>query len=115
MAFDLPREKRSPAQRRKLVELMIAGDPTFNAEMAALAKRLRAAEPKFVTTMIVRERTGESPRRRSSMMGGDFTRKGDRVQPGVPAVIAAALHDRVRARRSIAWTSLAGWSIAATP
>ncbi len=84
-AFDLPREKRSPAQRRALVELMIAGEPAFRTEKAELA-RLHDALPKFVATMIVRERTSD---RRPTFIhqGGDFTRKGDRVEPGVPAVL----------------------------
>jgi mono/diheme cytochrome c family protein len=87
VAFDLPREKRSPAQRRALIELMITHDAAYQAERAALA-RLRAAEPHFVTTMVVRERSGE-PRTTHIHTGGDFTRKGERVQPGVPAVLPA--------------------------
>jgi mono/diheme cytochrome c family protein len=85
LAFDSPREKRSPSQRRALVELMMASDPTFGVEFAAL-KKLRAAEPKFVTTMVVRERSG-SPRPTHVHLGGDFTRKGDPVEPGVPGVL----------------------------
>jgi len=85
VAFDLPREKRSRAQRRALVELMMARDPTFRDEFATLTK-LRAAEPKLVTTMVVRERSG-SPRPTHVHLGGDFTRKGERVEPGVPGVL----------------------------
>jgi hypothetical protein len=85
VAFDLPRDKRSNAQRRALVELMIARDPAFKAEFRALTER-RNAEPKFVTTMIVRERSGR-PRPTHVHLGGDFTRKGDRALPGVPAVL----------------------------
>jgi mono/diheme cytochrome c family protein len=85
VAFDLPREKRTPTQRRALVELMMARDPTFRVEFAELMK-LRAAEPKFVTTMVVRERSG-SPRLTHVHLGGDFTRKGERVEPGVPGVL----------------------------
>ena len=85
LAFDSPREKRSPSQRRALVELMMASDPTFGVEFAAL-KKLRAAEPKFVTTMVVRERSGGT-RPTQVHLGGDFTRKGDRVEPGVPGVL----------------------------
>jgi mono/diheme cytochrome c family protein len=86
LAFDAPREKRTPSQRRKLVELLLAANPSFKVELAEL-KKLRAAEPRFVTTLIVRERAG-SPRPTFIHLGGDFTRKGDRVQPGVPAVLA---------------------------
>jgi hypothetical protein len=85
LAFDSPREKRTPAQRRALVELMMAGDPAFRTEFAALTK-LRAAEPKFVTTLVVSERAGP-PRATHVHLGGDFTRKGNRVEPGVPAVL----------------------------
>ncbi len=85
VAFDLPRERRSAAQRRALVELMIINDSTYGDERAAL-KKLQAAEPRFVTTMVVSERTGE-PRPTHIHKGGDFTRKGERVLPGVPAVL----------------------------
>src|SRR5262249_19013367 len=68
-----------------LIELMIAREPAFRAELAALAK-LRAAEPKFVTTMVVAERPGR-PRETFVHLGGDFTRRGDRVEPGVPGVL----------------------------
>jgi mono/diheme cytochrome c family protein len=87
LAFDVARDKRSTAHRRVLVELMIADDPALQAERAVL-KGLRAAEPKLVTTMVVRERTGP-PRETFVHRGGDFTRKGDRVEAGVPAVLPA--------------------------
>jgi hypothetical protein len=85
LAFDVARDKRSTAHRQVLVELMIATDPAFQAERAVL-KGLRAGEPKLVTTMVVRERTGP-PRETFVHLGGDFTRKGDRVEPGVPTVL----------------------------
>ena len=85
LAFDLPREKRSRSQARGLVELMIENDPTYREEWAAL-KKLRDAEPRFVTTMVVGERKGE-PRATHVHKGGDFTRKGEHVLPGVPAVL----------------------------
>jgi mono/diheme cytochrome c family protein len=85
LAFDAPRDKRTPSQRRALIELLIAGDPAFRAELAVLSK-LKAAAPKFVTTMVVSEREGP-PRATHIHLGGDFTRKGDRVEPGIPAVL----------------------------
>ena len=85
VAFDLPREKRSGSQARALVELMIINDPIYVKELATL-KKLQAAEPRFVTTMVVSERSGE-PRPTHIHQGGDFTRKGERVLPGVPAVL----------------------------
>ncbi len=85
LAFDVARDKRSPDQRRVLLELMIAAAPDLRAERAEL-KKLRAAEPKPVTTMVVRERQGP-PRETFVHLGGDFTRHGDRVAPGVPGVL----------------------------
>jgi mono/diheme cytochrome c family protein len=85
LAFDSPREKRSASQRRALVELMMAHDSVFRAEHAELVK-LRSAEPKIVTTMVVREHSG-SPRQTYIHLGGDFTRNGDRALPGVPKVL----------------------------
>ncbi len=85
LAFDTPREKRTASQRRALVELMLAGDPALHAEYAKLSK-LRATLPQFVTTLVVRERTGR-PRETFVHLGGDFTRKGARVEPAVPAVL----------------------------
>jgi Protein of unknown function (DUF1553)/Protein of unknown function (DUF1549)/Planctomycete cytochrome C len=85
VAFDLPREKRSTAQRRALIELMMAREPAFQADHQVLAS-LRNSEPKFVTTMVVRERSA-SPRATHVHLGGDFTLLGDRVEPGVPAVL----------------------------
>jgi len=87
VAFDLPRDKRSPAQRRALIELMLARDPTFQVEFAELTE-LRAKEPKLVTTMVVQERSG-SRRPTHIHLGGDFTRKGERIEPGVPGVLPA--------------------------
>jgi hypothetical protein len=85
VAFDLPRELRSDTQRKALVELMMASEPVFRTEHETLGK-LRAAEPKFVTTMVVKERTS-SPRVTHIHNGGDFTRKGDAVTPDVPRVL----------------------------
>jgi mono/diheme cytochrome c family protein len=85
VAFDLPREKRSAAQRRALIELMMAKEPAFKADFQTLAK-LRDSEPKFVKTMVIRERSAH--RRPTHVhLGGDFTRLGERVEPGVPAVL----------------------------
>jgi hypothetical protein len=85
VAFDLPREKRSASQRRALVELMAVNDRSYSTERASLMK-LRGALPSFVTTMVVSERAGE-PRPTHIHIGGDFTRQGERVFPGVPAVL----------------------------
>jgi hypothetical protein len=91
VAFDAPRSGRSAEQKRALVELMVAGDPAFKTESVKLA-RLLSSEPIFITTMIVRERTRE-PRVSHVHLGGDFTRPGEVVTPGVPAVLPRLADD----------------------
>jgi mono/diheme cytochrome c family protein len=90
LAFDSPRENRSPAQVRALVELLLAAEPALRAEYRQL-RNLRDALPRPVTTMVVRERSG-TPRPTYVHEGGDFTRKGHRVSPGVPWVLAPLEH-----------------------
>jgi mono/diheme cytochrome c family protein len=46
---------------------------------------LKKAEPKVTTTMVMQERT--KPRETHVLIQGDFTRKGNVVQPAVPAVL----------------------------
>ncbi|MGE3818377.1 MAG: PSD1 and planctomycete cytochrome C domain-containing protein [Isosphaeraceae bacterium] len=83
-AFDRAIDKRTVNQWRGLTELYL----TLTKDYPSLAEEitaLRAREPKFVTTMVVRER---SDRRPSFIhVQGDFTRKGDPVQPGVPEIL----------------------------
>ena len=85
VAFDLPREKRSPTQRRALVELMMARDPTFRVEFVEL-KKLRTAEPKFVTTMVVQETIG-SPCPTNVHFGRGLHSKGEQSSRVFPAVL----------------------------
>ncbi len=91
VAFDLPREKRTTAQRSALIELLMAQESVFRPEFESLVK-LRAAEPKFVKTMVVSEHKG-TPRTSHIHLGGDFTRKGDRVDPGVPRVLPPLVNE----------------------
>ncbi|GAC1469213.1 MAG: PSD1 and planctomycete cytochrome C domain-containing protein [Isosphaeraceae bacterium] len=83
-AFDRPIEKRTESQWRGLTELFLTQSVEYKTESAALSA-IRAREPKFETSMVVQERP--VPRRTYIQLGGDFTRKGDPVQPGVPAVL----------------------------
>jgi hypothetical protein len=48
-------------------------------------RELRRREPKYTTTLIMRELP--TPRESYIHLGGEFTRKGITVQPGVPAVL----------------------------
>jgi mono/diheme cytochrome c family protein len=86
VAFDAPRTRRTPEQTRALVELMVANEPAYKDDFRTLAK-LQSSEPRFVTTMVVRERA-KDPRGTHVHLGGDFTRKGDAVTPGTPAIFS---------------------------
>jgi Protein of unknown function (DUF1549)/Protein of unknown function (DUF1553)/Planctomycete cytochrome C len=48
--------------------------------------RIKKQEPVVLTTMVLRERP--QPRMTTVHLGGDFLRKGVRVQPGTPAVLS---------------------------
>lgn len=69
-------------------EDMVSGDGESDPELKALRQKLnehRRKRPKLERTMIVRELP--EPRVSYIHLGGDFTRKGITVQPGVPAVL----------------------------
>jgi hypothetical protein len=85
-AFDRLPEKRTPSQRRGLIELFVThtDDPALQPLKDAVLPLLTAM-PKIESTMVMRER-GE-PRATHVMLGGDFTRPGDSVAPGVPTVL----------------------------
>src|SRR4029079_251836 len=54
-------------------------------ELQEARERCVTLEPAAVTTMVVRER--KAPRETHIMLGGDFTRPGAKVTPGLPAVL----------------------------
>jgi hypothetical protein len=88
-AFGVPFEQRTPDNNRVIFAAYI----DMNSEKegpAAEARRhvaeLRKQVPKIVTTMVVRERE-KDPRITRLLQGGDFTRPGDPVHPGTPAVL----------------------------
>jgi hypothetical protein len=85
VGFDTPRSLRTKEQKRALIELLLRGDASFRNELVRLL-RLRDSEPQFVTTMVVQERTKD---RRATHVhkGGDFTQKGEVVEPGIPAAL----------------------------
>ena len=83
-AFDRPVEKRTASQWRGLTELYITKTTDYPSERSQI-EALRSREPHFVTTMVVRERKG--PRPSFIHLGGDFTRHGEPVTPGVPSVL----------------------------
>ena len=90
------------------MELFLARDDSSKQLHMTLAA-LRAREPKFATSMVVRERS--QPRATFIHLGGDFTRKGELVTPGVPGVLSVPRRPRANRYASI-WR--AGWSIPGT-
>jgi mono/diheme cytochrome c family protein len=85
-AFDVVFEKRSPAQRDVVFAAFIdqSKDPAIK-EHQKVVKQLRAELPKIITTMVIRERS--QPRETHQLIQGDFTRPGEVVSAGVPAVL----------------------------
>jgi mono/diheme cytochrome c family protein len=83
-AFDVLFDQRTEAQQRVVFAAFIDQDPGARNHKRAIA-RLKRQAPQVVTTMIVRER--KTPRSTHVLIQGDFTRKGEPVSPGVPAVL----------------------------
>lgn len=85
-AFDYPFEKRPSEVNRVVfaafIEQSDADEVTPHREAIA---RLKQEFPTIPTTMVVREQ--ETPRTTHFLLGGDFTRPGDPVDPGVPTVL----------------------------
>jgi mono/diheme cytochrome c family protein len=104
-AFDRDVEKRTESQWRGLTELFLAARPEYKNERKIL-QTLRSKEPKFETTLVVRER--KQPRVTTVHLGGDFTRKGDVVKPGVPAVLPAI---KGRSAEKLDRLDLANWLV----
>jgi hypothetical protein len=74
-------EQRSDQQKRALFRFLAARDPKLKPRVAEYT-RLKFSEPKAVTTMVMAER--KQPRETFVHLGGDFTRRGPAVTPGVP-------------------------------
>jgi len=72
------------SQKRAVYAAFRKDDPEFKQRDQKLAK-LEKRQPKPVTTLIMKERP--EPRESFIFIKGDFTRKGDPVTPGVPAIL----------------------------
>jgi hypothetical protein len=83
-AFDVRFEIRSEVQKRVALAAFVEQSPANRSHQAALA-RMRRLKPRIDTTMILRELP--QPRESHLFIKGDFTRKGEPVTPGVPAVL----------------------------
>ena len=77
-------EEELAAYRKPLPPEAAKTDAGIRERLTSMRK-FKAAEPKLVTTMITRELP--QPRQSYIHLGGDFTRKGANVPPGVPAIL----------------------------
>jgi mono/diheme cytochrome c family protein len=81
-SFDMPFEQRSAEVNRVVFEAFIEqSDAGEVAEHREAIEELRADLPTIPRTMVVREQ--KEPRETRFLMGGDFTRPGDPVEPDV--------------------------------
>jgi len=64
------------------------------AELVKARDTLIKQDPAVVTTMVVRER--KAPRETHILLGGDFTRPGVKVGPGLPAALPGAAQAKTR-------------------
>ncbi|MFO0811118.1 MAG: PSD1 and planctomycete cytochrome C domain-containing protein [Gemmataceae bacterium] len=76
--------QRTDRQKVTINRFISGREPALKPKVTELNK-LKSSEPKFASTMVVAER--KTPRATHIMVGGDFTRLGARVEPGVPAAL----------------------------
>lgn len=84
LALKVPPAKRNEKQQRALIVAYCSSDPDYVARSAELAT-LRKEVAEGTTTLVMAERA--QPRDSFIFVKGDFTRHGDAVTPGVPAVL----------------------------
>ncbi len=84
-SFDTPFDQRDKAKNAVVFAAFIDQSPETKEHKTVISD-LRKQMPKINTTMVVRERV-KNPRQTHILQGGDFTRPGDPVAPGVPAVL----------------------------
>jgi hypothetical protein len=83
-ALDVPWEKQSFAQRRSVYPLARPADAEFKALSGRLTE-LQRPVPGAITTLVMEELP--EPRPSHLFVQGDFTRLGERVEPGTPAIL----------------------------
>jgi mono/diheme cytochrome c family protein len=102
-------EQRDAKQKRTLMAFFKTRAPDLFARLKAISD-LERRQPKVPTTMVLRERA--KPRETYVQIKGDFTRKGERVFPGVPAVLPPLKIDQgVNTPRSPNRLDLARWLV----
>jgi hypothetical protein len=85
-ALDVPLDRRDPIANRPAFAAFVeqARLPELVEHQRRIAA-LRKQEPRLATTLVVRERAERRETR--ILLGGDFTRPGEPIEPGVPAVL----------------------------
>ncbi len=102
-------EQRDAKQKRTLMAFLKDREPDLYARLQAI-NDLEKRQPKVPTTMVLKERA--KPRETYIHIKGDFTRKGERVFPGVPAVLPPLKIDQgVDTPRSPNRLDLARWLV----
>jgi len=76
--------QRTEGQKGTLAVFFSPRSPEFKTRFDRIAA-LKKTEPKFPTTMVLQEMP--KSRQTTIHLGGDFTRKGTKVEAGVPAVL----------------------------
>jgi hypothetical protein len=104
----LPWEQRKIAQKRAAYAAFRPEDSEFNSRHSRFVK-LEKREPKPVTTLVMAERT--EPRESFVFLKGDFTRKGQSVTPGVPAVLHSLVPLLPGTSPTPSRLDLAGWIV----
>jgi mono/diheme cytochrome c family protein len=79
-------EQRSDRQKQAVLKFIASRDAKLQPKVTEYNK-IKSKEPKFTSTMVLAERP--TPRASFIHLGGDFTRKGPSVTPGVPTVMQA--------------------------
>ncbi len=86
--LQITREKRTPDQQKQLVDFIQATDADFvaaNDELAAVKKESVAMDKMVPDTMVMQDLP--TPRDTFILNRGQYDQHGEKVQPGVPAVL----------------------------
>ena len=98
-ALGLPPEMRSDAQKNLILEAARSRDEGLKQRQNLIAE-IKGREPKFPTTMVLRERT--QPRATRIHIRGNFLNQGEPVNPGVPAILPPMPEGEAANRLSLA-------------
>ncbi len=97
--LDLPLDQRNENQTKTLNNLYKEMDLGYSTRQKGV-EALKAVEPKLSSTLVMEELP--TPRDAYIHLGGEFTRRGDPVQPGVPAVLPPLASDARPTRLDLA-------------